>query len=63
MASQNGHVEVADKLLNHGATVDLPNMVRFTFIYLLCFFIMPDKTALKRQSCSILYLYRLESVH
>ena len=25
LASQNGHVEVVDKLLHHGATVDLQN--------------------------------------
>ena len=27
-ASQNGHVEVVDKLLHHGATVDLQNIVK-----------------------------------
>ena len=27
-ASQEGHVEVVDKLLQHGATVDLENKVR-----------------------------------
>ena len=27
-ASVNGHVEVVDKLLQHGATVDLHNKVR-----------------------------------
>ena len=27
-ASQNGHVEVVDKLLQHGATVDLQDKVR-----------------------------------
>ena len=27
MASQNGHVEVVDKLLQHGATVDLQKKV------------------------------------
>ena len=27
-ASQNGHVEVVDKLLQHGATVDLESKVR-----------------------------------
>ena len=27
-ASRNGHVEVVDKLLQHGATVDLENKVR-----------------------------------
>ena len=27
MASQNGHVEVVDKLLQHGATVDLKDQV------------------------------------
>ena len=28
-ASQNGHVEVVDKLLQHGATVDLQNVVHY----------------------------------
>ena len=28
VASQNGHVEVVDKLLQHGATVDLQDNVR-----------------------------------
>ena len=28
VASQNGHVEVVDKLLHHGATVDLQNKVQ-----------------------------------
>ena len=34
-ASQNGHVEVVDKLLQHGATVDLQEKVllKFTFQY------------------------------
>ena len=27
LASQNGHVEVVDKLLHHGARVDLQNKV------------------------------------
>ena len=27
IASQNGHVEVVDKLIHHGATVDLQNEV------------------------------------
>ena len=27
LASQNGHVEVVDKLLHHGATVDLQTKV------------------------------------
>ena len=27
LASENGHVEVVDKLLQHGATVDLPDSV------------------------------------
>ena len=31
VASQEGNVEVVDKLLQHGATVDLQNAV-FTFI-------------------------------
>ena len=30
-ASQNGHVEVVDKLLQHGARVDLQSKVCFTF--------------------------------
>ena len=30
MASQNGHVEVVDKLLQHGATVDLQHQVIMT---------------------------------
>ena len=30
MASQNGHVEVVDKLLQHGATVDLQRQVIMT---------------------------------
>ena len=29
-ASQNGHVEVVDKLLQHGATVDLHDKVYIT---------------------------------
>ena len=28
VASQNGHVEVVDRFLQHGATVDLENKVR-----------------------------------
>ena len=30
VASQNGHVEVVDKLLQHGATVDLQDQVIIT---------------------------------
>ena len=30
-ASQNGHVEVVDKLLQHGARIDLQSKVCFTF--------------------------------
>ena len=30
VASHNGHVEVVDKLLQHGARVDLQNEVGFT---------------------------------
>ena len=30
LASQNGHVEVVEKLLQHGARVDLQNEVGFT---------------------------------
>ena len=35
LGSQDGHVEVVDKLLQHGATVDLQEMVllKFTFQY------------------------------
>ena len=29
LASQNGHVEVVDKLLQHGATVDLQKVVHY----------------------------------
>ena len=29
LASQNGHVEVVDKLLQHGATVDLQEVVHY----------------------------------
>ena len=32
LASQNGHVEVVDKLLQHGATVDLKDQVIITSI-------------------------------
>ena len=32
LASQNGHVEVVDKLLQHGATVDLKDQVITTHI-------------------------------
>ena len=35
MASQNGHVEVVDKLLQHGARVDLQRKVSRTVAYLL----------------------------
>ena len=34
MASQNGHVEVVDKLLQHGARVDLQKEVQFTALIL-----------------------------
>ena len=34
MASQNGHVEVVDKLLQHGARVDLQKEVQFTSLIL-----------------------------
>ena len=30
LASENGHVEVVDKLIQHGATVDLKNQVKTT---------------------------------
>ena len=33
VASQNGHVEVVDKLLQHGARVDLQAVVRSLFLY------------------------------
>ena len=35
LSSQNGHVEVVDKLLQHGATVDLQNQVIITPICIL----------------------------
>ena len=31
VASENGHVEVVDKLLQHGATVDLHKVVQMFF--------------------------------
>ena len=31
MASQNGHVEVVDMLLQHGAMVDMQNKVQHVF--------------------------------
>ena len=34
-ASKNGHVEVVDKLLQHGATVDLQNKVNNVSTYAL----------------------------
>ena len=34
-ASQNGHVEVVDKLLRNGATVDLQDEVMNTFLSLI----------------------------
>ena len=36
MASENGHVEVVDKLLHHGATVDLQEKVN-TNVNAVCF--------------------------
>ena len=32
LASQNGHVEVVDKLLQHGATVDMKHQVIITLV-------------------------------
>ena len=43
VASLNGHVEVVDKLLQHGATVDLQNEV-LTTIYACIFVVLPEKT-------------------
>ena len=34
IASQNGHVEVVDKLLHHGATVDLQSKVMMSALCL-----------------------------
>ena len=33
IASQNGHVEVVNRLLEHGASVDLQNKVHITRIH------------------------------
>ena len=38
MASQNGNVEVVDKLLQHGATVDLKHNVHNATIHKICMF-------------------------
>ena len=35
-ASQNGHVEVVDKLLQHGATVDLQKEVHTVYVHTQC---------------------------
>ena len=35
-ASRNGHVEVVDKLLKHGATVDLQNEVHTLYVHTQC---------------------------
>ena len=35
-ASLNGHVEVVDKLLQHGATVDLQKEVRTLYVHIQC---------------------------
>ena len=35
-ASQNGHVEVVDKLLQHGATVDLQKEVHTLYVHIQC---------------------------
>ena len=35
-ASQNGHVEVVDKLLQHGATVDLQKEVHTLYVHTQC---------------------------
>ena len=35
-ASQNGHVEVVDKLLQHGATVDLQIEVHTLYVHTQC---------------------------
>ena len=36
MASLNGHVEVVDMLLQHGATVDLQKKVHTLYVYMQC---------------------------
>ena len=35
-ASQHGHVEVVDKLLQHGATVDLQKKVHTLYVHTQC---------------------------
>ena len=34
IASQNGHVDVVDVLLQHGASVDLQNKVKRSFLHI-----------------------------
>ena len=48
MASKNGHVNVVDKLLQHGARVDLQIRVSFTFNLLIILYNM------KQNGCSSL---------
>ena len=36
VASQNGHVEAVDKLLQHGATVDLQKEVHTLYVHTQC---------------------------
>ena len=43
VASLNGHVEVVDKLLQHGATVDLQKEVLTTIYACICV-VLPEKT-------------------
>ena len=52
MASQNGHLEVVEKLLEHGAKVDLLNDVRvFSYIFQLRIIFLA-KTCLYLLMCS-----------
>ena len=41
VASLNGHVEVVDKLLQHGAKADLQEMVSWNVAYLVVVYLPP----------------------
>ena len=69
VASRNGHVEVVDKLLQHGATVDLLHEVHYATIYFYSIFSCivynihnARKNRVKlfiRQLCIIYYYYSI----
>ena len=61
-ASQNGHVEVVDKLLQHGARVDLQAEVCFTF-QSSSYILYIRKTMLSKRDFCILVRIHMESVH